>query len=224
MIKPIFDSLHPPCIRNIKSNGAHTSLVNTTSRIAYNTIIAQTNESITAREVHGLLLCAGNTIRFVEGFIECNIPLSGCNIEADAPSQIVTLSSPPCNSKSCMEKYQISLGNSTSTRITVQDGGNQHNKLCSHHSYNEIRILTSGKCSHCQMTQSRSWRQNTTNTLSTLINPWCMIARINNKVVISLLNSLMCRMDLHQSGTNLSTSNYWKQLSPGPKSRAPTPP
>ena len=126
-IKPIFDRLHPPCIRNIKSNGAHTSLVNTTSRIAYNTIIAQTNESITAREVHGLLLCAGNTIRFVEGFIECNIPLSGCNIEADAPSQIVALSSPPCNSKSCMEKYQISLGSSTSTRITVQDRINTRN-------------------------------------------------------------------------------------------------
>ena len=123
-IKPIFDSLHPPCI---KSNGAHTSLVNTTSRIAYNTIIVQTNESIPAKEMHGLLLCTSNMIKFVEGFSECNIHLSGCNIETDVPSQILTLSSPPCKSKSCMKKYQISVGRSTSTRITVQDRINTRN-------------------------------------------------------------------------------------------------
>ena len=85
-------------------------MVITASRIAYNTIIAQTNESITAREVHGLLLCAGNTIRFVEGFIECNIHLPGYNIEADTPSQIVALSSPPCKSKSYMEKISNLCG------------------------------------------------------------------------------------------------------------------
>ena len=145
-------------------------------------------------------------------------------LKRDAPSQFVALSSPPCNSKSCMEKYHIAVGSLTSTRITVQDGGKLHNESSSHHSYNEIQILTSGICSNSQMTQSRNWRHNTTNTLSTLINPWCMIARINNKVVISLLNSLMCRIDLHQSVTNLSTSNYWKQLSPGPSSGAPTSP
>ena len=99
-------------------------MVNTASRIAYNTIIVQTNKSIPAKEMHGLLLYASNMIKFVEGFIECNIPLSGCNIEADAPSQIVALSSPPCNSKSCTEKYQIFVGRLTSTRITGQDRGN----------------------------------------------------------------------------------------------------
>ena len=81
-IKPILDSLHHHCI---ESNGAHTSLVITTSRIAYDTIIVQTNESIPPKEMHGLLLCTSTMIKLVEGFSECNIHLSGCNIETNAP-------------------------------------------------------------------------------------------------------------------------------------------
>ena len=103
----MLDSLHH---HGIESNGAHTSLLNTTSRIADDTITVQTNKSILAKEMHGLLLCTSNMIKFVEGFIECNIHLPGCNIEADPPSQIVALSSPPCKSKSCMEKISNLCG------------------------------------------------------------------------------------------------------------------
>ena len=89
---------------NIKTNEVHTSLVNTASKIADNTIFAQSTESIPVKEMHGLLLCASNMIKIVEGFNECNIPLSGCNIGVDAVSQIVALRSPPCHSKSWMKK------------------------------------------------------------------------------------------------------------------------
>ena len=129
----MLDSLHHHCI---ESNGAHTSLVNTTSRIAYDTIIVQTNESIPPKEMHGLLLCTSNMIKLVEGFSECKFiwmqHLNEC-----------TLSSPPCRSKSGMKKYHISVTRSTSTKITGQDRENQHNSLCSHHSYNKFQILIS---------------------------------------------------------------------------------
>merc|ERR1711895_295716 len=89
---------------NIKTNEVHTSLVNTASKIADNTIFAQSTESIPVKEMHGLLLCTSNMIKIVEGFNECNIPLSGCNIGMDAVSQIVPLRSPPRHSKSWMKK------------------------------------------------------------------------------------------------------------------------
>ena len=83
---------------NIKTNEVHTSLVNTASKIADNTIFAQSTESIPVKEMHGLLLCASNMIKIVGGFNECNIPSSGCNNEMDAASQVVALRSPPCHS------------------------------------------------------------------------------------------------------------------------------
>ena len=94
---------------NIKTKEVHTSLVNTASKIADNTIFAQTTESIPVKEMHGLLLCASNMIKVVEGFNECNIPLSGCNIGVDAVSQIVALRSPPGHSKSRMKKYYANI-------------------------------------------------------------------------------------------------------------------
>merc|ERR1712115_548631 len=94
---------------NIKTKDVHTSLVNTASKIADNTIFAQTNESIPVKEMHGLLLCASSMIKIVEGFNECNMPLSGCNIGVDAVSQIVALRSPPCHSKSRMKKYYANI-------------------------------------------------------------------------------------------------------------------
>ena len=72
-----------------------------------------------------------------------------------------------------------------------------------------IRILTSRTCYIIPMTKFGTWWQKTTaDNLSTLINPWCMITRISNNLVISWLISLMCRIDLHQPATNPSTSNH----------------
>merc|ERR1711895_176238 len=148
---------------NIKTNEVHTSLVNTASKIADNTIFAQSTESIPVKEMHGLLLCASSMIKNVEGFKECNIALAGCNIGVDAVSQIVALRSPPCHSKSRMKKYYANI-NIHLYKLAQLTGQlkedivfwiNQKNNFnpadllgkfdieesCSHHGYNKIRIL-----------------------------------------------------------------------------------
>ena len=94
---------------NIKTNEVHTSLITTASKIADNTIFAQSQESVPVKEMHGLLLCADSMIKIVEGFKECNITLDGCNIGVDAVSQIVALRSPPSHSKSRMKKYYANI-------------------------------------------------------------------------------------------------------------------
>merc|ERR1712082_473443 len=94
---------------NIKTNEVHTSLITTSSKIADNTIFAQTQESVPVKEMHGLLLCADSMIKIVEGFKECKITLDGCHIRVDAVSQIVTLRSPPSHFKPRMRKYYANI-------------------------------------------------------------------------------------------------------------------
>merc|ERR1712115_345626 len=94
---------------NIKTNEVHTSLITTPSKIADNTIFAQTQESVPVKEMHGLLLCADSMIKIVEGFKECKITLDGCHIGVDAVSQIVALRSPRSHFKSRMRKYYANI-------------------------------------------------------------------------------------------------------------------
>ena len=63
-----------PVSYNIKTKEVHTSLVNTASKIADNTIFAQTTESIPVKEMHGLLLCASNMIKVVETSMNATYP------------------------------------------------------------------------------------------------------------------------------------------------------
>merc|ERR1712089_38349 len=58
---------------NIVTKEVHTSLITTPSKLAENTIIAQTQESIPMKEMHGLLLCTDSMIKTVEGFQECKM-------------------------------------------------------------------------------------------------------------------------------------------------------
>ena len=108
-IKPIFDKLHPPCIRNIKSNGAHTSWPTNRSQPGKCTDCCSVQVTWSGLSKDSL---------------NATYPYLDAILKRTHHHNIVALSSPPCNSKSCMEKYQIFLGSSTSTRITVQDGGN----------------------------------------------------------------------------------------------------
>merc|ERR1712089_12019 len=65
---------------NIQTKEVHTSLITTASKIADNTIFAQSQESVPVKEMHGLLLCSDSMIKTVEGFQECKITLDGCLI------------------------------------------------------------------------------------------------------------------------------------------------
>merc|ERR1712101_19992 len=90
---------------NIVTKEVHTSLITTSSKIAENTIFAQSEESIPIKEMHGLLLCADSMIKTVEGFQECKITIDGCLIGVDAVSPIIALRSPPSQFKPRMRKY-----------------------------------------------------------------------------------------------------------------------
>ena len=79
------------------------------SMLSEDTQFAKTEESIPSKEMHGLLLCASNMIKIIEGFQECKIPIHGCNIGVDALSQIVGLLSPPSQSKPRLRKYYSSV-------------------------------------------------------------------------------------------------------------------
>merc|ERR1712208_273344 len=94
---------------DIITGKVHTSLITTSSKIAEDTIFAQSEESIPIKEMHGLLLCADSMIKTVEGFQECKIPLDGCLIGVDAVSQIVALRSPPSQFRPRMRKYYASV-------------------------------------------------------------------------------------------------------------------
>ena len=50
---------------DINSNRVHTSLINIMSRLSEDTLIAKTEESIPAKEMHGLLLCASNMVQTI---------------------------------------------------------------------------------------------------------------------------------------------------------------
>merc|ERR1711962_1231259 len=94
---------------NIVTKEVHTSLITTSSKIAEDTIFAQSQESIPIKEMHGLLLCADSMIKTVEGFQECKIPIDGCLIGVDAVSQIIALRSPPSQFMSRMRKYYANI-------------------------------------------------------------------------------------------------------------------
>merc|ERR1712089_77185 len=87
----------------------HTSLITTSSKIAEDTIFAQSQESIPIKEMHGLLLCADSMIKTVEGFQEYKIPIDRCLIGVDAVSQIVALRSTPSQFKPRMRKYYANI-------------------------------------------------------------------------------------------------------------------
>merc|ERR1711962_1304235 len=94
---------------DIITGKVHTSLITTSSKIAEDTIFAQSQESIPIKEMHGLLLCADSMIKTVEGFQECKIPIDGCLIGVDAVSQIIALRSPPSQFMSRMRKYYANI-------------------------------------------------------------------------------------------------------------------
>merc|ERR1712089_45796 len=94
---------------DIITGKVHTSLITTSSKIAEDTIFAQSQESIPIKEMHGLLLCADSMIKTVEGFQECKIPIDGCLIGVDAVSQIIALRSPPSHFKPRMRKYYANI-------------------------------------------------------------------------------------------------------------------
>ena len=52
---------------NIKTNEVHTSLITTASKIADNTTFARSQESVPAKEMHGLFLCTDSMIKIAEG-------------------------------------------------------------------------------------------------------------------------------------------------------------
>ena len=91
------------------SNRVHTSLINTMSRLSEDTLIAKTEESIPAKEMHGLLLCASNMVQTIEMFQECKIPIHWCHIGVDALSQVVALLSPPHRYKLRLRKYYSNI-------------------------------------------------------------------------------------------------------------------
>merc|ERR1712115_87669 len=87
------------------------------SKIAENTIFAQSEESIPIKEMHGLLLCADSMIKTVEGFQACKIPIDGFLIGVDAVSQIIALRSPPSQFKPRMRKYYATVNKSINQSI-----------------------------------------------------------------------------------------------------------
>ena len=91
------------------SNKCHTTLITTASKLSEDTLFSQTEESIPSKEMQGLLLCASNMIKIVEGFQECKVPLHGCHIGVDALSQIVGLMSPPSQYKPRLRKYYATI-------------------------------------------------------------------------------------------------------------------
>merc|ERR1712243_171650 len=94
---------------SVTTEEVHTSLIATSSKIADNTIFAQSEESIPVKEMHSLLLCADIMIKTVEGIQECKIPVDGCLVGVDAVSQIVALRSPPSQFKPRMRKYYANI-------------------------------------------------------------------------------------------------------------------
>ena len=101
--------MHLPSACDITSARVHTSLITTSSKVAEDTLFAQSEESIPVQEMHGLLLCASSMIKTVEGFQECKIPIHGCQIGVDAVSQIVALMSPPSQYKPRLRKYYANV-------------------------------------------------------------------------------------------------------------------
>ena len=92
-----------------KSNRSHTSLLGTLSKLCEDTKFSKTDESVPVNETHGILLCASNMIKTIQGFKECGIPLHGCYIGVDALSQIVALMTPPTDSKPRLRRYYASV-------------------------------------------------------------------------------------------------------------------
>ena len=81
------------CDRN--SDRCHSTLINTMSKLAEDTKINKTEESIPAKEMHGLWLAVSNMLRLIKDIQETQIPIEAAYIGVDALSQIVGLTRPP---------------------------------------------------------------------------------------------------------------------------------
>ena len=81
------------------SDRCWTSLINTMSKLAEDTQINRTAESIPDKEMHGLWLAASNMIKAIQDIKETKIPIEAIYLGVDALSQVVGLMKLPNVSK-----------------------------------------------------------------------------------------------------------------------------
>ena len=65
------------------------------SKLAEDTQINKTPESIPDKEMHGIWLAASNMVKIIQDIKEANIPIKAAYLGVDALSQVVGLMKPP---------------------------------------------------------------------------------------------------------------------------------
>ena len=81
------------------------NLINTMSKLAEDTQINKSEESIPDKEMHGLWLAASNMIKAIQDIKETKIPIKAVYLGVDALSQVVGLMKPPNVLKQKQRKY-----------------------------------------------------------------------------------------------------------------------
>ena len=79
------------------------------SKLAEDTQINQSDESIPGKEMHGLWLAASNMLKAIQDIQETNLPLEAAYIGVDALSQVVGLTRTPHVLKPKLRKYYANI-------------------------------------------------------------------------------------------------------------------
>ena len=95
------------CIAN--SDRSQTSLINTMSKIAEDTQINKTVESILDKEMHSIWLAASNMVKIIQDIKEANISIKAAYLGVDALSQVAGLMKLPHMLKQKMRRYYANI-------------------------------------------------------------------------------------------------------------------